>query len=233
MKSDEKIYIAEDYFKHPKEQFVFLKGILDKLKRDKISLLDLGCARGEFLHFINNNFESEKLVGVDISNKMINDAKTNDQLVGIDFIESDILNFNVDYKFDFITISGLISYLKINQLEELIRNAKIHSKKQGYILLFGIFNQNDFDVIVEYRNLKESKEIKNGRNSYSTSTISELCTSLDMSLIQTERFDLSIDLKQTENTERNWTVNLEGEKMFMNGMGQIFKLFCLIIKNDK
>ena len=113
MKSDEKIYISENYFNNPKQQFVFLKDIMIELNTNNFSVLDLGCARGEFLYFISKSLDSKKLVGVDISNKMIQNAKGNNLLKGIDFHESDILNFNLDYKFDFITISGLISYLKI------------------------------------------------------------------------------------------------------------------------
>ena len=41
----------EDYYSNPKETFMFLKELILN-DFDKPSILDIGCARGEFLFFI-------------------------------------------------------------------------------------------------------------------------------------------------------------------------------------
>ena len=51
MKSQDYIYLKENYYKKPKQQFFFIKNNILKIKK-KGKLLDLGCAKGEFIFFL-------------------------------------------------------------------------------------------------------------------------------------------------------------------------------------
>ena len=52
-KHQDYIYINEDYYKDPKETFSFISKLINDSHHIP-SVLDLGCARGEFLYFLKN-----------------------------------------------------------------------------------------------------------------------------------------------------------------------------------
>lgn len=60
----------------------------DKLLKDKKSIVDYGCGTGRLTQFMAKDFK--KVIGIDISNKMISEAKAKfDKLKNVEFYEND------------------------------------------------------------------------------------------------------------------------------------------------
>ena len=88
--------LIENYFKF---------GILDNS-----TVLEIGCGTGDLLNFINPSFG----VGIDISDKIISIAKN--QYPNLEFYCTDIEGLDIDYKFDYIILSGVIGEFQDIQL---------------------------------------------------------------------------------------------------------------------
>src|SRR6516225_8682696 len=74
--ADEGIYLQENRYKEPKEQFKQTYAVLDLANaREDASLCDVGCATGEFLYFVHQNKPRMRLSGVDVSEAMLGKAK--------------------------------------------------------------------------------------------------------------------------------------------------------------
>ncbi len=73
----DKLYLKSNRYNKPKECFKLLKNILKKrLKKNKTyDLLDIGCANGELLYYLNKNFKNINFHGVDVRIDLINLAK--------------------------------------------------------------------------------------------------------------------------------------------------------------
>ena len=173
MKSQDYIYLKENYIKKPKEQFHFLENeILNENK--EIDLLDLGCAKGEFIYFLNRHkIKFKNLIGIDYSQSLIKYAKSkNTNNKKIKFYKKNAEKFYIKKKFDFIIISGLISYF--DEPKKIINCSINHLKKNGSILILDKFNENNVDILVNFRNNNISKKFEKGWNFHSIKTLNEI-----------------------------------------------------------
>lgn len=230
MKHMDYIYLEEDYYENKKEIFVFLIDILKKHTKDNFSLLDLGCSRGEFLFHIQNDIPNHsKLVGLDYSEELIKKAKEQDFLSDIEFKVGDAQDFELERKFDFIVCSGTVGYF--DSLDNLFKMLKKHLNKGGVALVAHLFNEFDIDVQVKYRNNKYFNQFEGGWNIHSINTAKSSLNQSKLQLKDTHKFQLSFDDKPKKDPARSWTSYVDGEKKFINGLGQVYDLICLEIFN--
>lgn len=73
------------------------------------SFLEVACGYGELLNYIKNSTSDFEYTGIDISNPMINYAKSKFQNKNITFICNDILNFNFSNNYDYVICNGLLT----------------------------------------------------------------------------------------------------------------------------
>ena len=87
-----------------------IKSLLPKLKNKKI--LDLGCGYGDnCLEFINN--DAEKVIGIDISEKMLKEAKEKNQNDRIEYHNIDMQDIDkISEKFDIVFSSLAFHYIE-------------------------------------------------------------------------------------------------------------------------
>ncbi len=228
MKHQDYIYLKEDYYKNKKEAFSFLISILKKSNKHDFSLLDLGCSRGELLYHIKNDLPNySKLCGLDYSKDLIENAKGQSFLKGVDFKIGNAQNFELNQEFDFIICSGLVGYF--DSLDEIFKMFSKHLKKGGTALVFSIFNEFDVDVHVKYRNNKYFDQFESGWNIHSINTAKATLKIFGLLLKDTHKFQLSFDDKPKKDPARSWTQYIDGNKKFINGLGQIYDLTCLEI----
>ena len=84
-----------------------LKKFLDFLKNtiyDNTNILEVGCGIGKNLIYIDKNYTLNKLVGIDISNDMLMQINYNFKNY-TELINTDILNYNSNDKFNFIILN--------------------------------------------------------------------------------------------------------------------------------
>jgi 2-polyprenyl-3-methyl-5-hydroxy-6-metoxy-1,4-benzoquinol methylase len=222
------IYKNEDYIKNPKDQF---RAILEWLKRNtdpkqKYELLDLGCARGELIHFLSKNIENIGFTGIDYSNDLIELAT---EYVNSDFEVADIESYEGDKKYDFVVISGVIEYL--DDPSVVIKRIASHLRANGRCLVLNIFNEYDIDVRVRYRNNKYFNEFKNGWSLHSLHTFRKSLMESGFIIESEKKFFPECVLPPREDPARSWMVKLmDGTPKYMNGLSQIYDSYILEIR---
>ena len=229
-KHQDYIYINENYYKDPKETFLFIHKIIND-SCHMPSVLDLGCARGEFLYYLKNNTEYEKLAGIDYSYKLINEAKNFDGLNGVEFKVGSADNFNLNSKFDIVVMSGGLSYF--NDIHKVFECIKNHLKSGGKIIIFGFFNEYDVDLLIKYRNNKYFETFESGWNIHSINTISKELKKLDLTIVNQEIFKLSFKSSKQDDPCRAWNIETEEGIKFTNGLKLLYDMTALEIIEKK
>ena len=170
-------YLSEkEYFEKPKFSTVVLLDIINKKEAEKLTFLDVGCANGALLSCVEKNFPNWKLIGVDVSDDLIQDA--NHRKINAEFIVDDFMLPNkLPIKADIVQAAGIINIFEDPKL--FIDSLINLSNSQASIFVHGIFNPNDVDVFINYRDYSrsdvESLEPFNGKwNDFSIRTISDI-----------------------------------------------------------
>jgi hypothetical protein len=104
-----------------------------------------------------------------------------------------------------------------------------HLKKGGTALVFSMFNEFDVDVHVKYRNNEYFDQFESGWNIHSIDTAKATLKIFGLLLKDAHKFQLSFDDKPKKDPARSWTQYIDGNKKFINGLGQIYDLTCLEI----
>ena len=101
-----------------------MKEELPEIKGKKV--LDIGCGMGKFIQYMLE-LNPEQIVGLDISNNMINNAKEHIQDERVTFVVSNILSYETEIKFDVIVSSLAFHYIEdfnllMEKLNKLLAN---------------------------------------------------------------------------------------------------------------
>ncbi|MBI1978613.1 MAG: class I SAM-dependent methyltransferase [Candidatus Aenigmarchaeota archaeon] len=95
------------------------------------SILEVGCGFGRILKLVNNNFELEKIVGIDLSNDQIENAKNYIGDKKVELHQGSIYKLDFpDRSFDLVFTSEVLMHVppdKIREaMKELLRVSKRH-----------------------------------------------------------------------------------------------------------
>jgi SAM-dependent methyltransferase len=213
-----------------KKYLFFLKNLISK-KYSTGGVLDLGCARGEFLYYMSQKFKYTKLFGIDYSDNLIAQAKVFYGLKDIaNFQVGSAEEFELDEKFEIITMIGVLSYF--DDPRNSIRQIKNHLAKDGTAFIFGFFNDYDVDVHIRYRNNKYFNTFESGWNYHSLETIQKVLLELNLVLVDVHNFNTSFDIGKNADPARSWHIDTSEGKKFTNGLGLLFDLRALEIKHN-
>ncbi len=218
------IYLEdEDYYKEPKEIFKFVKKYIDIYlkKNNEISLLDVGCAKGEFLYYMKNNANNIKtMCGVDLSQELIDAAKDFEGLKGVDFFCKSANSYSLDNNYNVVTMLGLIGAM-IN-IDDVFSSSSKHQNSGDLLFVLTRFNNHDIDVHHKFYNSYKDKDFKISV-SYSKKTVTSLLTENGYAILEDVRFNLPFDIEENpEDPIRSWTVQTDSGRRFKNGLGLIF-----------
>lgn len=225
------IYEQEDYYRNPKETFAFLKELISN-SFSSGSVLDIGCARGEFLYYLKQNFNYTRLFGVDYSENLINYAKNFKGLSGDDigFHACSAEELDLNTKFDIITMSGVLSYFDSTDL--IFEKMRNHLTNSGRIYILDGFNEYDIDVIVRYRHNKISDKFESGWNFHSIDSLGRSLKRLSMYIVDIHKFNLSFKLCRQEDAARSWHIDTEDGRRLTNGLSMLYDLKVIEIGNS-
>ena len=209
-------FYAKEYLnKKPKEYFKYALEIFKKnqdfIHSECINMIDVGCASGDFLYFLENNNTSQsyRYHGLEFNDKCLKVAKSRFNNIEIKFGDINDLSLSVHEifkkKFDIISMFGVHSIF-----DDLtwLKNIEISLSKNGFALLFGMFNPYPYDVLMRVG--RSGKEISEpGWNVFSKETIISKCEELSLNAIFYE-FEPDIELDINNNDYlRSWTVNVK------------------------
>jgi ubiquinone/menaquinone biosynthesis C-methylase UbiE len=110
--------------------------LLKKIKRNS-KVLVVACGNGNLA--ITARKKGCEVVGLDISKKMIKNAKKaskKNNVRGIKFIQGDFLLFYTNEKFDYVVLAYFLNIFPDEKCVEIIlEKAKSHLKPEGYFLI--------------------------------------------------------------------------------------------------
>ena len=141
-------YLSDDKYKNPKEDHKFILSQIKKNCDDNriYSLCDLGCANGDLLYLIKQNFPEWKLTGYDYTEEFINYAKGFKGLKGVNLVHKDL--FEIKDKFDFVISDGVTQIFP--DIEKTINKYLDICNSGGYVITTGRFNKFDIEVRMQY-----------------------------------------------------------------------------------
>lgn len=114
-------------------------------KNNNINIIDLGCADGKFLEFLDKKLNFNKIVGIDFDKKLINEAKKKTFRGNIEFICADYKKFNKKLEnFDIVVAAGFYNLFD-NPIKYLNKSLKYLNRK-GNIFIFQRLNSYPIDT---------------------------------------------------------------------------------------
>ena len=228
IRDHDKFYLKSNRYNKPKECFKLLKNILKKRlkKNSTYDLLDIGCANGELLFYLNKKFKNINFHGADVRTDLINLAKKK--------LPSTIVLEKLDYnkkqiikkKYDIIICSGVISIF--DNLDIVMNNIKQSSAKDTFLYFFGSFNTYDFDTRVAYKDL--NSKIKNFQSGWNLWSIKTIQSYFKKKIIKYP-FEIKKNVKRNKNDfMRSWTVRVNNKLHFINAISFLQNQMWLEIK---
>ncbi len=233
-RTHDKLYLVGE--RRDKEYF---KLVWDAIRQDydnkNITLLDIGCATGDFIWFSRNVFPEICFSGLDIMPELL-ERIHKDMGDEVKTFSADISNINTlpkNIQFDCVTMLGVMSIF--DDFRKILDNVLELLKSNGHLYLFGIFNPEDIDVFVKSKPsqvLYEDAVFECGWNVFSKKSISMYCDdrNLKCSFLP---FNLGIDIEKTPNDPlRSWTIDINGKRGIINGLQIIHHFYlCNISRN--
>ena len=227
----EEIYLKENRFSQPKENF---KLILKERKKDLSplqSVLDVGCATGEFSYFLERELlHLKRNDGMDILPKLLEVAKT--YVPSGNFYIGDITqkDFFFPKKYDWVTNIGVLAV--VNNWKIVLRNLWSLLNPGGAVYVFSVFNEEPVDVEVKFRKQGEEGawEFRNTPSMKSIETYLEKCGKR----YEWTHFEMPFAIqKRSDAPMRSWTEPFRGNPYFLfQGNGQITTQKILKIKEN-
>ena len=200
-----------------KEYFETIKKIIVNDKKKSGSILDFGCASGDFLALFKNK-PQYSLYGLDFSSALIKLAKQ--KLPEANFKVENILSPKTQQKFDYCVALGVLNIFE--NFKKPMQNMIKLVKKGGLLFIFTHVNHYNINVKVQYQTQKD-KNWYSGINSFSKLEIEKFLKKNK----KVKSFKIiKHQLKQTIRKNRNkpmhsWTITINGKKSIISGAGMI------------
>ena len=206
-----------------KEYYDLVYQDLERLKVN--SVLDVGCASGDFFYFLDDQKIQTK-VGIDISNELINIARK--RVSHAKFHEADVFEFfKGKTEFDAVCLLGTLhTFLDYEELIGSICN----SCSPRALIIQSPFNTNPVDVHVFHAGATENSEKNQYQCAYSIYCIEKLTSFLKTlcAVVSVKNYEMKQTLKRDyENPMRNYHINVDGEKCLTNGASIILREFIV------
>jgi SAM-dependent methyltransferase len=235
-----KFYLKCKKFNKKKPKFVSIE--LGKiLKRelnnnDVKNFIDIGCANGALIDYLQSISNNINFIGTDIENDFINLCKKN--IVNASFYLDD-LRYKPNKSLplgDIIYLSGVHSHF--DDPEIFLNGCIKRSNKGSKIIINGLFNPFDIDILIKYKksndyNLKKKLVNQTGWNMFSIKTMKHLLyknKKINNFKFIKINFPKSLKVqKDRYNRIRSWTQNINDKNYFTNGLNMIQHHYFLII----
>lgn len=99
------------------------KNVIKILKNCKFeSILEVGCGSGRFTKILNDFFKPKRYVATDLSKEQLENAKKYVKNNKIDFICIEGKKLDFPEQFDLVFASEVLMHIKVEEIEEIIRN---------------------------------------------------------------------------------------------------------------
>jgi len=222
-----RFYLHEDRRLQPRDFFRFLVRLAKPQLSIGSTVLDVGCATGEFLYYLQSLYPTLSLAGIDVSAQFI--TKAMETVPDARFSVGDIYTGDQlpTKRFDVVFMSG-VNYL-LTEYERWLRNLLSLTKRTAYV--FGIFNPEDLDVYATVRRSGE-KTSSSPWNLISEKSIDIFLDSLNVRH-RFVRWALPIENPRVHlDPIRSWTIETKDcDFLVINGTQMVHRLAVLQIES--
>ncbi|EKD69888.1 MAG: hypothetical protein ACD_46C00708G0002 [uncultured bacterium] len=230
---DDGIYLNENRYENPKEMFKRIVSIIKKNNLpDDISILDVGCATGEFICYLRTQFPSGRYTGIDVSESMVQQARN--KMPTETWKCQDILTVpnTLKTQHDIVLCIGTIQIF--DNIETPIDNLLSVVKVGGSLYIAGIFNAHSVDVITRYRkSCADVTDWSSGWNMFSMQTYEKILSKHNAISWVWHEFAMPHDIQETNDPMRTWTIKTEKTPFqLVNGASLLINIKILEIKKE-
>ena len=235
-----RFYLKENKSKsNPKFVFLQLLKILKKNKKKfkrKLVFTDIGCGNGALISFLSDKINHWDFIGTENEKDFIDHCKKN--IKNSNFFLDDLRN-NPKKKFplgDVVNLSGVHSHFDDPKI--YINGAIKRCNNKGQIIIHGMFNPHNIDVVTRYKksedyNYIENKVDQTGWNMFSIKTITNILKHNEsvnrFNFIKID-FPPSLKIKiDNKNLIRSWNQKFNNKNYFINGLNIVQHQYFLII----
>lgn len=230
---DEIVYNNEKFLYQPKEMHKKIIEIFTSYlkKGPVISLLDVGCANGNFLYLVHNKLGHDFnlfLYGLDVHKNLLDIAKK--YVPNLNTVCSSIEDTNKEIgSFDIVTCLGVMSIFDdfsqpFNKMYDLL-------KSNGLLIIATEFNDDPVDVIVRYRRSSSNEEFQRGWNVFSKKTVESILFKKKDIKYKWINFKMPFAVEKTDDPMRSWTISTESNPFQqVNGAQQMINQSILVIE---
>lgn len=190
-----------------------------------ISLVDVGCASGAFIYHAKRVLDIQSAVGVDISERLLDEARK--CLPDVDFVLDSLPSLESlrGRQFDVTTCLGTIAILD-DEIEELMRSLLSLARKGESLYILDLVNEYPVESLVRSRMVEEDgpSEWQPGSNVRSMRGYEYALARIDGTFeIEFVDFRIPMPIPQSTNPLRVWTIATEeNENQVVLGNGQLF-----------
>lgn len=195
------------------------------------TVLDVGCAAGEFLYYLRATYPQHSYQGLDLLPELV--EKANSMLGGGVKAGSVLDRSNFDGgHFDLVFM--LNAHMIFDDLKSLVENLIYWCRSGGQVIIAGAFNPDPADVWIRYR-LSDTPvvgDLETGWNIHSIATVGRLIDSLiGIGAYEVFPFHVPIDIqKDPADFLRQRTIkDDEGRRWLVNGLSQLVQMYILVI----
>jgi len=194
----------------------------------QIDILDIACADGNFIEKgLLTKFPYAKIEGFDLSPELIERAENKLKNTNVKLSVCDVSSFESNKKYDLIIASGILSHF--DNPHKILDKWINLTKSGGTLIMFGLFNPNDVDTKVYYREASsENNDYHTGLNMFSVNAIKNYIIKRDFK-VDVDKFNLSFDISKPTDPAKAYTFyDANGQKEMRNNANIIVDLFYLI-----
>jgi SAM-dependent methyltransferase len=222
--ADVDIYKNNDFYKEPKEYFKLVLSEVEKSYSQVESLLDIGCANGSFLFHAQKKFNDANLVGAEPIYDLAEIARQNTRLQVYD---SGLFELEDGPKYQVVTMLGVLGIFF--DVANVLSKMRRLLKDGGAIFILSPFNDEDIDVILNYRRAPGGVW-ESGHNLFSKTTMEFVANDLGMRCEWVD-FEMSNPIPKTNDPMRSWTESFRNNKnQLIYGTNMFVNMKLLIVR---
>ena len=229
-RTHDKLYLNEP--RRNKEYFKLIyKEINNEFGSKCFSMMDIGCATGDFLHFAKSELQNVELYGIDVMPELLECVDSDIKIFCADIADCGTLPTN-PRKYDCITMLGVLSIF--DDFQTVLDNVFRLLEDDGTFFLFGIFNPENIDILLKSKpsglDFSDNVKWETGWNYFSKKTIQLFCENrgYNCNFIP---FHIGMEISKHEDDPlRSWTEKTENGYMIVNGLQLVHHFYLCKIK---
>lgn len=145
------------------EMFQQVVDIVRILNLQSFRWLDVGCGTGKMARTVLDNFDIQKMVCIDVENKMLERAESFCDDERVEFLQCDVRELSYQEMFDIVTAIQVNHYFKKNERISAIKNCYDCLAENGIYISFENFAPDSKDGTRLYLERWRQFQIENGK----------------------------------------------------------------------